>query len=124
MNDRMTGTSLLPLLDGDGSEVQIDGAVTEKRVRDTEVLRIGLRTDQWKFLYDGTTEETVLYDLEADPDEQTDVSDTNPDVTERFEAELTDRFDRIRETTASVDIPTFDVDAGTEERLRALGYKD
>lgn len=124
MSERMVGTSLLPLVCDSGSDNEIEQAVTEKRVRDTDALRIGLRTGRWKFLYDGTTDETALYDLQADPAEQTDVSDDNPEIAARFQDDLDARFTRIDETTESVDVPTPDVDAGTEERLRALGYKD
>ena len=55
-----------------------------------------LRTDQWKLIktahpgmWDGVIPETQLYDLEADPWEQSDRAEANPDVVSRLEDQLT-----------------------------------
>jgi arylsulfatase A-like enzyme len=124
MEGRMIGTSLLPLADGDETAKTIDRAVTEKRVRDTDALRLAFRTELWKYVYDGKTEEIELYDLQADPEEAIDVSDDETDIAEKFRRNLSERVDRIRETSTDVDVPALDVEAGVEERLRALGYRD
>jgi arylsulfatase A-like enzyme len=124
MAERMAGTSLLPLVRGEEPHDPIERAVTEKRVRDTEALRIAIRTDRFKYIFDGQTDETGLYDLEADPDEQADVSAEESAVADRFAEDLQRRFERIRATSEGVDLPTIDTEAGVQERLRALGYRD
>jgi arylsulfatase A-like enzyme len=98
--------------------------VTEKRVRGEDALRVGLRTASWKYLYDGTTDDRLLYDLDADPGETRNVLDEEPAAADRFRDRLSERFDRIRETSENVDVPAFETDAEVDERLRALGYRD
>ena len=98
--------------------------VTEKRIRGEDTLRVGFRTTDWKFLYDGKTEETFLYDLDNDPAESTDISGQNPDVVSRFQDQLESRLNRIEETSENVTVPEVETEAGVEERLKALGYRE
>lgn len=121
--ERLEGESLLPVIRGEGRE-ETPTVVTEKRVRGEDDLRIGFRTERWKYLYDGTTGERFLYDLEADPDETTDVREDHPNVTDKFEERLQERFERIESTSENVTAPDVETDAGVEERLKALGYRD
>jgi len=121
--ERLIGESLLPLVHDDKRD-ETPTVVTEKRVRGEDHLRIGFRTTEWKFLYDGTTNDQLLYDLKADPDETTDVSSEHPNVREMFEERLRDRLDRIEATSENVTIPDLETDAGVEERLKALGYRE
>lgn len=121
MIERMEGESLLPVIDGD--EPTYDVVVTEKEMRGEESLRIGFRTDRWKYIYDGKDDEQYLYDLVDDPEETTDVSGDNPDVVDRFRDRLHDRFTQIETTSAGIELPDLDDDEGVDERLRALGYK-
>lgn len=68
--------------------------------------------------HDGSS---VLYAIESDPDETTDVSDAHPAEVKRH-LEWLDATLRVeRETAAS---GPRELDARTEERLRALGYVD
>lgn len=122
MHERMVGESLIPLIQ-EGKQPSFDHVVTEKRPRNDDYVRISLRTDSWKFLYNSKNEETLLYDLDSDPDEQEDVSDEYPKIASEFMDKLKSRFKRIEETSESVDIDSFNTSAGVEERLRALGYK-
>jgi arylsulfatase A-like enzyme len=123
MRKRMEGTSLWSLVTGE-SDLNIDEALTEKRVRDQDALRIGFRTTEWSYLYDGTDDTRRLFDLQSDPDEQSNVESEQESVAEEFRSRLQRRFDRIRETSDGITVPEVDEDAAVEERLRALGYKD
>lgn len=121
MTERIEGESLLSVLDG--ANPSYEAVVTEKEVRGEDHLRIGFRTERWKYLYDGKTDEQYLYDLVDDPEELDDVVDQHPEVVERFRARLNDRFQRIETTSADINVPDIDDGQGVEERLRALGYK-
>jgi arylsulfatase A-like enzyme len=121
MRERMEGESLLPVLDG--SDPSYDVVVTEKEMRGEDYLRFGFRTEEWKYLYDGKTDDTHLYDLQNDPDETTDVTNDHPEVVDEFEELLNERFESIEQTSEGVSIPDIDDSEGVEERLEALGYK-
>ena len=121
--ERLAGESLLPLVKGEARE-DPPIVVTEKRVRGEDDLRIGLRTSEWKYIYDGTTDERYLYDLAADSDEDENLADAEPEVVTEFESHLSDRLDRIKATSENVNVPEFDTNASVEERLKALGYRE
>ena len=123
MQERMAGESLLPLLRNDEPPA-FDAVVTEKEVRGESALRFGFRTERWKFLYDGKTDRTLLYDLDDDPGETENVADANPDVVEEFERQLDARFKAIERTSADITIPDIETQPGVEERLQALGYQE
>jgi arylsulfatase A-like enzyme len=75
-----------------------------------------LRGERWKLvLQEGGAPE--LYDLEADPNELTDVADARPDEGEALRALLEVK---AGETSAA----TLELDEATRARLRALGYLD
>jgi arylsulfatase A-like enzyme len=123
MENRMQGESLLPVIEG--ADPSYDIVVTEKEIRADDVLRIGFRTEEWKYLHDGQADEHLLYDLAVDPAEKNDVSPDHPDVLSRFRERLDARLVSIEKTSKGVDIP--DVgnreDEAVSERLEALGYK-
>jgi arylsulfatase A-like enzyme len=121
MKARIEGESLLSVING--AETGYDVIVTEKEMRGADYLRLGFRTETWKYLYDGKTNEHRLYDLTEDPGELTDVADDHPETLERFKGLLQDRFDRIESTSEGIEIPDIDEHEGVEERLQALGYK-
>ncbi|WP_415380096.1 sulfatase [Halosimplex sp. TS25] len=123
METRMEGESLIPILEG--AEPSYDVVVTEKEMRGDDALRFGFRTDKWKFLYDGQVDEQLLYNIEADPEEETDVSADFPDVLDRFCERLDARIDSIEATSEGVDVPDIEEheDDAVSERLEALGYK-
>jgi hypothetical protein len=66
----------------------------------------------------------MLFDLAADPGEATDVTGTEPAVTEQFEDQLRDRLDHISRTSERIDGADVETSPGVEERLRALGYRE
>jgi len=100
---RLAGESLLPVIRGEREEPPV--VVTEKRRRREDALRIGFRTTDWKFLYDGEIDETFLYDIADDPAESADVSGRYPEATARFRERLESRFSQIKETSATVTVP-------------------
>lgn len=120
---RLAGESLLPLVRGENRD-ESPVVVTEKRVKGEDSYRIGFRTECWKYLYDGTTGERVLYDLEHDPGETTDVSTENLDECEQFERRLRDRLERIEETAKSISTAELEESVHVKERLKALGYRE
>jgi len=68
----------------------------------------------------GDEETVLLYDLENDPDEMTDVSGDRPDLT----SSLLSRLETMHAESSSGRLETRSgvIDEGTRERLRALGY--
>jgi arylsulfatase A-like enzyme/tetratricopeptide (TPR) repeat protein len=76
-----------------------------------------LRSTRYKLIQAPRAE---LYDLLADPGEETNVFDRNPDVARR----MTARLDRLMaETSLDAPVPeAADLDQETRERLAALGY--
>ena len=123
METRLVGESLLPLV-REGEPPSFEAIVTEKEMRGKSALRFGFRTDRWKFLYDSENDTGTLYDLQADPGEQTDVADSHPEVVARFRDHLDERLERIEHTSQDIEIPTISERAGVEEQLRALGYQE
>lgn len=83
-----------------------------------------VRTDHWKYVSDGTRDERLLFDLNADPDEQEDVSGASPDVTDR----LADRLDAHladdrRAAGSNRDVTRQEItDGQVQDRLQDLGY--
>ncbi|MFB6298255.1 MAG: sulfatase [Salinirussus sp.] len=117
--DQFAGRSLLPDADPD-PDPPTDGfeTVIEKQVRGGQALRIAVRTDRWKFVDDGHEGREELYDLRADPNEESDVLDEYPDLAERFRA----RTARRRAVAADLD-GREDVESGeVRDRLERLGY--
>jgi len=81
-----------------------------------------VRTENWKYIREGGTD--TLFDLTADPTEQTDVSDNHNDVSTRLANRLDEHLSGPqRDVGADRSVATVDIDsADTEERLRDLGY--
>jgi arylsulfatase A-like enzyme len=76
---------------------------------------VTVRTDDWKYISGADT--NLLYDLEADPGEQVDVSSSAPDMVRQLHNEIPDYL-RARDVE-HVRSPEDSVD---RERLEALGY--
>jgi len=104
-------------LDAVGSGVSCELYSETQSGDDYKICR---RFDGWKLIWDRSTGEQELYDLRADPDERENVSGDNPTVVEEYEDAIRDHLSAVRETNE--DLPTVEMDAGTEERLKDLGY--
>jgi arylsulfatase A-like enzyme len=119
MEERLEGESLVDVLSG--GETGYDVIVTEKEMRSEDALRFGFREDGWTYLYDGKHDRELLYERGAG--EQVDVSETHPDVLERFRDNLESRLESIEETSGDIETPDIEASPGVQERLEALGYK-
>jgi arylsulfatase A-like enzyme len=121
MENRAVGESLLPVISGE--EPDFDVIVTEKEMRGEDDLRFGFRTEEWKYLFDGQEDESYLYDLEEDPQEETNIASERADILEKFQQKLSERIENIESTSKNIEIPDIDGKYAVDERLRALGYK-
>ena len=122
--DGLDGSSLMTALRGeplptgrtvyaevDGSTIEKTGSVTALRTRRHKLVSSTL----------GGGRVIALYDLEADPGEQSDVAEQHPETVRR----LTERLDARRPFDASAEagaVPDFSADPALRERLRELGY--
>ena len=96
-NRPLDGRSLVPLLKGSVTEDQWpDRMIYTHRSRGTSTPFGAVRTQQYRFVRE---RQDQLYDMVADPDQKTDISQTKPDVFRRLQA----AFDRyVQETNASI----------------------
>jgi arylsulfatase A-like enzyme len=100
------------------SELRADYGSLPERVQKFDRGLQAVRTSDWKLIV-GTDGSTRLYDLSADPKEQTDVSGDHPEVVEELSEEIQSRFDPI---AADDDYTKPDVSPVVTNRLEDLGY--
>ncbi len=112
-------------LDTDGTAlVSPDGTITESDQRLVAQAyppfgeKYAVRTPSWKFIDDRANDSVELYNLQADPEERTDVSSDEPEVV----AELQDAVETWLQRRQAVEDQS--VDEATEEMLADLGYID
>jgi hypothetical protein len=99
------------------------------RERDADEQRTALTGDRWKLLRaerrDGSVR-ALLFDLDADPFELTDVAAEHPDVTQQLSSALQIALDAQRrkafELRGGEPPATTPPDPALLEQLRALGY--
>ncbi|MBX0285482.1 sulfatase-like hydrolase/transferase [Halomicroarcula sp. F28] len=109
---QMEGASFAPVLAGGTIDDRV--AMT---ISDNATL-YGCRTNDWKYITRWDGQESSLYDLQADPDEEIDVQDNHPEVANRF-------FEIISAYTERVDTDneaTIDHSPEVKQRLEDLGY--
>ncbi len=77
-----------------------------------------IRTDEYKYIRgsDGSQE---LYNIQKDPNEQTNLVDANPDIVEEYDAMLDEWLDSFNRAKSSQDVSMND---DTKSRLEDLGY--
>lgn len=121
MRQRMQGESLCPVIAGKRSPT-FDVVVTEKEMLGKDDLRISLRTDEWKYIYDGLEDTEHLYDLNDDPGERDNVVEDNDTVAARFRERLRERTAEIERTSKNITVPDIENRSGVDQRLEALGY--
>jgi arylsulfatase A-like enzyme len=95
-----------------------------KRFPDVDVSRYDralkmIRTDRHKYIWcsDGKHE---LYDLKADPDEESNIISENPDIAKVLDRRLTEWRNSFEAALPLDQVPEFD--EAVKARLRALGY--
>lgn len=124
---KLHGRSLAPLLRGDDLP-PVDAFAERLNLenRDSKALR----GERYKFVYSfpkargveqGVPERRELYDLTADPEEQTDLAAIHPERVAELEARLA-AIVRLLDDPRILDEPSAELDPDLEERLRALGY--
>jgi arylsulfatase A-like enzyme len=100
------------------SELREDYGDLPERVQKFDRGLQAIRTREWKLIL-GTDDSCRLYNVAEDPTEQTDVSESNPDVVADLTEILEERLDPIT-TDASQTDP--DVSPVISNRLEDLGY--
>ncbi|MFN3532500.1 MAG: sulfatase [Candidatus Brocadia sp.] len=116
----MEGRSLVPLILR-GEEVQ-DAVYSERKNYNGEFLRV-IRTKKWKLIKDFDTKQTLLFDLENDPGEITNVRDRYPKITADLELRLSEWLNREKARVNKTQFKgTIRIDEATKERLKSLGY--
>lgn len=120
---QIEGKSLVSMAQADDEGTGLfDYIIIEKEVKGSDKLRIGIRTEEWKFIFDGEEQAQELYHLAEDPMEQRNVIEGYPEVASEFEDVLQQRLSQIAERSANIKIPEISESKEVEERLRALGY--
>lgn len=114
--DNYYGHPLQRLVHGDWPRTEIIGGYGGED-RDS---RFGCRTERWNYIWEenGPSE---LYDLEADPGEQTNVVERHPDVVEELRRRIDDHRRRLERTDEDVSVEMTDE---VKARLRRLGYSE
>ncbi|MEF8802287.1 MAG: sulfatase [Halolamina sp.] len=79
--------------------------------------RIAVRTFDWKYVR--MEDEERLFDLNADPEEQTDVAADHPERLEELRTVIDDHAERVRGDSLGADM-----DEEVRQRLRDLGYRE
>lgn len=117
--DAAQGDSLVPYLAGEETDA-LDGRVALATSADGDELCA--RTHSWKCLWDVETDDVKLFDLDADPSEERDVSDKHPDRVAELAGHIEAYLDDAEAT--EVDLPTVAEGEEVKQRLRDLGYVD
>lgn len=96
----------------------------QQRVRSAGIDFYGVRAENWKYILNTQREREELYDLESDPNEQSDVSRENRDRLTELRTLVEQHIERVEETNAGVNTTRTERDEEVETRLRKLGYLD
>ncbi|MFB6083057.1 MAG: sulfatase, partial [Halorientalis sp.] len=83
------------------------------------------RTADWKYIRDYVHDDEELYDLRADPGEQSNLLDGDerePDVLDELRRVVDEYEDDIEATDTEVE--SVEMDDDVKERLRNLGYQE
>lgn len=116
----MEGRSLVPLI-FKGEKVR-DSVYSERKSYKEGFSRV-IRTEKWKLIRDFETKQNLLFDLENDPGEITNVRDRYPKITADLELRLSEWFNRENAKVNKTRYKgTVKIDEATKERLKSLGY--
>jgi arylsulfatase A-like enzyme len=97
-----------------------ESAAVISETENDDGLRLSIRRDGWKYIWDQGEATEELYDLEADPGEHENVVEEAPDARAPLRAHLEEHVEELAETNES--LPDVAMDAETERRLKDLGY--
>ena len=97
-----------------------ESATVVSETENDDGLRLSVRRDGWKYIWDQGEGSEELYDLGADPGERENVVEEEPDARAPLRAHLEGHVEELAETNES--LPEVRMDAETERRLKDLGY--
>lgn len=97
----------------------VDATVTSETENEGG-LRLSVRRDGWKYIWDQGEETRELYDLTEDPEETENIKGKEPTVSDELHAILEDHVIQLQQTNEQ--LPEVQMDAETERRLKDLGY--
>jgi arylsulfatase A-like enzyme len=120
----MQGKSLVPLLDDPDDERFRDRPIFAEKGRMDGTLDVIVRQGQWKYVSDDRRAD-VRYDLVADPDEKVGAKDPHAlapgqAMIDAYRADNASMVARLGNKAPA----TVQVDDGTQQKLRTLGYVD
>jgi arylsulfatase A-like enzyme len=116
------GRSLVPFLEGQEME---ENPTFSESVGHTVFERKAIRRDGYKLIYDVERGTVELYDLQADPHEQTDLSQQKPEIVETMLADLQARM--VHNAKVAAELPRLrpisqEMDDRVQQLLRDAGY--
>ncbi len=119
------GSSLLPILDGAGPS-STDAAIYSEVANERFAIR-GIRRNGWLLVWHGAAKRVELYDLQADPEEQHDVSAEHPEVADEMLADLQSWMEELLRSSQELQAVPMDADGLNlmefeQSVLRELGY--
>ena len=127
------GTSLVPLLNGKYDTGDLTVPIPAIRLNhgfyyrpfkeNRGDLNVVIRRDQWKGIWNDEPGTLELYDLAADPGEQSDVNGQHPELVQEM-SDYARSWLKDCQANAAAPEQAEEMDEETKERLRALGYLD
>jgi hypothetical protein len=121
----MLGKSLVPLWDSGVADFENDLAITEvwrDTYKDGLWQRISLRSDRFKLLLDNCRHDRPeLYDLQADPGEEQNVSMQFPNEVRGFMDQVSDHLHQVAESEPVNVSQEIEFDQDVKKRLQDLG---
>jgi arylsulfatase A-like enzyme len=119
----LQGRSFAQVLQGDAEAAASRAVFSERRERKENRFWGSVIEDRWKLIVDASNDRTLLFDIEADPQEMSSVESDNPDVVAALEEKMA-AWSAINGTLYEQIRPedTTPLDPETEEQLRSLGY--
>jgi arylsulfatase A-like enzyme len=118
--DLFQGKSLMPLVNGSDEEIN-RMAYSEEDYEESSYLMDSVIKPPYKLIHYPKAGVSELFDLYADPLEQRSISDERPELVADLMAELT-AWKEAQVRLASEGVA--EIDEGTTEQLRSLGYID
>lgn len=117
----MEGQTLLPVIEGSGEpKPQVICEMV-----DMDWYCVAVRTERYKYVFDERRPSVrQLFDLVADPTEDSDLFGNEPQVEFDLEVRLQQHLERIREAGARDEQGGWQVEGDVVRRLRSLGYID